>query len=168
MRKILILGHGNHGKDTFASYLCKHLPGTSFVSSSEEFAKIFFEKHKEQFGYNSVEECYLDRRNHRELWKQEINLFNSKDKARLARRIYENSDVYVGMRAADEYLHTVAEFNPYVLWVTRKPVLEENDPTMAIPFNGATMGLIENNRDLGHLETLARVAALTILITESL
>jgi hypothetical protein len=100
--KILILGHGNHGKDTLASLL-KDLYGLTFKSSSELAAEIFiYIKLRDTHGYTSYKQCYEDRRNHRALWHDLIAEYNKNNKARLAKEILQLADMYVGMRANDE------------------------------------------------------------------
>lgn len=101
-KKICILGHGRHGKDTVAE-LISNITGFKFKSSSEMAAMLFIYdilKHTE--GYNSFEECYLDRHNHRALWHDMICEYNKEDKAKLAKDILSYNDMYVGMRSNDE------------------------------------------------------------------
>lgn len=97
-KKLLILGHARHGKDTFAEILRDNF-GLSFKSSSEAAAEIFiFDELKDKFGYSTFEECFEDRHNHRPLWHEMIADYNKDDRARLAKGILELNDCYVGMR----------------------------------------------------------------------
>lgn len=101
-KKILILGHARHGKDTLGEILQKN-NGITATSSSEAANKIFiYNKIKERFGYNSLQECFEDRLNHRDLWYNMICDYNKEDKARLAKNILFEYDCYVGMRDLDE------------------------------------------------------------------
>ena len=52
--------------------------------------------------YENEQQCYEDRRNHRELWYELIRAYNSKDRARLARQLFKTADVYVGIRDEEE------------------------------------------------------------------
>jgi dephospho-CoA kinase len=100
--KLLIIGHGRHGKDTFAEILRDNY-GLKFISSSQAAADIFiYDELKEEFGYKTSEECYADRSNHRALWYDLICEYNWSDRARLAKGILEKADCYVGMRDRGE------------------------------------------------------------------
>jgi hypothetical protein len=95
---LLIIGHGGHGKDTFAEML-NEIYGLSYISSSQAAADIFIcEQLKGKYGYKTSEECYADRVNHRAEWYDLIVEYNTPDKARLAKEIMKVSDIYVGMR----------------------------------------------------------------------
>jgi len=101
-KNILIIGHGKHGKSTVAQ-LISNILGTSHEDSSMMAAKIFiYDQLKQSHDYNSFEECYTDRHNHRALWHNLICSYNKYDKARLAKDIMAENDIYVGMRSDDE------------------------------------------------------------------
>lgn len=102
--KVLIIGHGGHGKDTVAGIISE-LTGLTTQSSSKMAAMLFIYdilKHTEN--YNSFEECYYDRRNKRELWYSLICDYNRDDRSRLAKDLIKNYDIYVGMRDLDEFI----------------------------------------------------------------
>lgn len=100
--KILIIGHARHGKDTLAEML-RDRYGLRFKSSSLAAAEIFiFEELKDKYGYETFEECFADRVNHRAEWHDLICDFNKYDKTELAKHILENNEVYVGMRSNEE------------------------------------------------------------------
>lgn len=100
--KILILGHKEHGKTTLAR-LIGEMSNLTFVDSSMMAAKIFiFNTLKGKYGYRDIEECYIDRRNHREEWYNLICEYNKEDKSALAKEIMKTSDMYVGMRSDSE------------------------------------------------------------------
>lgn len=158
MPKILIIGLGNCGKDKFAEYIAKHKETWSFKSSSMAACeKAVYPVLKDRYGYTSIQECFDDRRNHREEWKQLITEYNTPDKARLAKEILGTSDAYVGMRCVEEYQECKAQnLFDYILWVdasVRLPDLE--DPSMSIPFNASNMLVVDNNGSLGDLEDTA-------------
>lgn len=148
--KALILGHGDHGKDTVAEML-RDMMGLSFESSSLAASEIVvFPALKDKYGYSNPQECFDDRRNHRQEWKQLITDYNTPDKARLCREILERVDCYVGMRCQQEY-EAVKDMFGLVVWVDagfRKPP----DPTMAIK-PSPDMWLIENNSTIESLYT---------------
>lgn len=97
--KELIVGSTRHGKDTLAEQL-----NISYRSSSMFCAErfIYATMVNNGYGYNSVEECFNDRHNHRELWHWLIKEYNTPDAARAAKEILAESDGYVGMRSKRE------------------------------------------------------------------
>ncbi len=110
--KILLLGYGRHGKDTVAEILRDDY-GFRFTSSSmfcaERVMMPAFERAKVITGdasdphYATVQECFDDRHNHRAFWFKEIEAYNYPDRARLAKDIYMDHDIYVGIRSAKEF-----------------------------------------------------------------
>jgi len=100
--KILILGHMRHGKTTVAEIIEKEY-GLTFKDSSMACAEIFiYDELKDKYGYNSFEQCYEDRKQHRDEWFQMICDFNYPDKARLGKEILNRANIYVGMRSDEE------------------------------------------------------------------
>ena len=84
---ILIIGHMRHGKTTVAEMLEDEY-GLSSKDSSMACAEIFiYDELKDKYNYESFEECYEDRKQHRPEWFQMICDFNDPDKARLAKEI---------------------------------------------------------------------------------
>lgn len=149
--KILIIGHGRHGKDTVSELLRYHY-GLEFSSSSEYCAHEFIaDAISPILGYTSVEECFNDRINYRDLWKALISAYNSKDKGRLVKGIMEHNDVYCGMRCAEEYEATKHIFD-LVLYIEASARVGYVDPTFDIKFNEDEMVLVDNNEDLEHLK----------------
>ena len=103
--KILILGHGRHGKDTFADMLAKLLE-IKLIASSEFCAEHVvwpvMEHVSRSKGYENWLDCYNDRANHRPLWHEIIKEYNEPDKARLAKEIVQQSSGYIGLRCEHE------------------------------------------------------------------
>ena len=149
--KVLILGHGRHGKDTVAEIL-EHTHGLTFQSSSRAACEIFIFKElcRSGFDYEDIEECYNDRHNHRELWKDMITRYNPpEDKAKLCKAIIAKNDCYVGMRCQMEYEASKDLFD-VVIWVDALKRHPE-DPTMAIK-RDPTMTVIDNNAGIAQLK----------------
>lgn len=113
--KFMIIGHG---KDTVCE-LMKEMFGMSFTSSSWFACELFiYSLLKDSHGYNTIEECFNDRVNHRETWHTLIKEFNTIDRAKLARLIFEENDIYCGLRDRDEFLDAKAEgLFDYAIWV---------------------------------------------------
>lgn len=104
--KIVVMGYARHGKDTVCELLANKY-GLKFTSSSWFCAeRIAFPALKDKYGYKDVEECYNDRSNHRAEWFDLITAHNTPDKATLGREIFEENDVYCGIRNARE-LHAL-------------------------------------------------------------
>jgi len=100
--KLLIIGHGRHGKDTVAQMI-SDCTGLTFESSSKSAAKIFiYDKLQNKYNYKNFNECYEDRVNHRAEWHNLICEYNRDNKSKLAKKITSLNDMYVGMRSNEE------------------------------------------------------------------
>lgn len=119
--KLMILGHGRHGKDTVAEILQKKY-GMSFQSSSYAAASIVMMPYFANLGtpYENVDVCYADRHNHRKEWYEQILNFNHDNLHKLMSMIYEKHDIYVGIRSWREYMsgRNAGVFD-YAIWVDR-------------------------------------------------
>jgi hypothetical protein len=152
--KILIIGHARHGKDTFAQLLCEATANRlSFTSSSEAALDAIWPALKLMTGLTDKVSAFASRHLHRDLWKELISLYNAADKSALCKKILKQSDIYVGMRCAEEFAATknLFDFIFYIKADSRKP----QEPSMHIPFDPKTMLLIENN---GSTEALRETA----------
>ena len=110
-KKLLILGHARHGKDTVADMITEITEYTS-ISSSRRLLDVFlFDTLRDKYGlsYENSEEAYEDRINHREIWYNEISNFNKDDPSRLAKLIMEDYDIYIGLRSAREVEKCIEE-----------------------------------------------------------
>lgn len=116
--KVLIVGHGRHGKDTLAEIFQEHF-GLSFMASSQAASDIFiYDELKDKYGYESAVECFEDRSNHRAEWYQMICDYNKDDRARLAKGILSKSDCYVGMRDEPEIKECLSQgLFDLIIWV---------------------------------------------------
>lgn len=173
--KVLVVGHARHGKDTVAGML-EDLYGLTFTSSSEFCAGVVvmpaIEEEWRRFHgasptrrqepaiprYDNSKDCFLDRANHRAFWYNAITAFNTPDKTRLGRAIFETNDVYCGIRNPAEFHALVnAGIPDFVVWVDRSEHLPPEDRS--------SMGLepwmadyvIDNNGSLADLERNVRV-----------
>jgi dephospho-CoA kinase len=157
--KLLIIGHGRHGKDTVSEYLQDNY-GMQFKSSSMHCAEnAVYPVLKERYGYSSVEECYGDRHQHRSEWYDLISDYCKNDLARIGREIFEVSDIYCGLRNVREF-HSIKNNGlfDYCIWVDRSHYLETEpkssmslEPWMAdyvIDNNGTLEQLYRNIDDL--------------------
>lgn len=145
--KVLIIAHKRFGKDTMAEILERHFHFT-FESSSMAAARIFiYDELKDKYGYETFEECYEDRVNHRSEWYDLICEYNKDDKMRLAKEILNNSDCYVGMRDYYE-LEEAAKLFDIVVWVDAEKRLPLEDKTSMTCTKQQADIIIENNTTL--------------------
>lgn len=82
-KKLLILGHARHGKDTVADIIAE-ITGFTHISSSRRLLSVFLmDVLREKYGleYESEEEAFEDRVNHRDKWFNEISEYNKEDPA---------------------------------------------------------------------------------------
>ena len=157
--KVIILGHGRHGKDTVAEIL-RELTGMTFISSSWAAAeKAVLPVLCPKYGYRSVLECFEDRANHREEWRQLITDYNTPDTGKLCREILEASDCYVGMRCPIEFEQTRQLFD-YVIWVDASQRIQR-DPSMGIERDD-NMIVLDNNCKIECLERQVALLAITM------
>lgn len=162
-RKLIIVGHAEHGKDTVAEML-KYYFGLKYRGSSIMAAELFiFDALKDRFKYTTPLECYNDRMSPemRTIWHDMIKDYNKDDKARLCKEIFKTADAYLGMRcreelAASKLLKDENGNTPLVIWVDaigRKPMESENSCT--ITMDQADI-VINNNRDRAALASMVR------------
>lgn len=143
MVKILILGHGAHGKDTIADAVTR-FTGLRFESSSMAAAEAaVFPELSKLYGYKTAQECFDDRRNHRQEWRALITAYNTPDKGRLCKEIIARCDGYIGMRCHEEFA-AVRHLFDYVLWVDAS-LRAGPDPSMTIECEDDSMVYICNN-----------------------
>lgn len=158
MKNILVIGHGQHGKDTVAEFIEKYT-GYSFMSSSMAACEYFlYDKLKDIYSYNSLSECFIDRHNHRTLWHDEIEAYNTPDRTRLARQILKTNEIYVGMRNSKEYYACKEQkiFDAVIgVYDPRKPI--EPEKSFNIDMWRECDFVIMNNTTLQDLEDRVRV-----------
>lgn len=141
--KILVLGHGQHGKGVVSDIL--HNYGVRCCDSSMfSLKEVIWPVIGHQ--YKDMEECYEDRRKRRELWFTLISEYNKPDRSRLARELLSEYDAYIGMRCDNEFMHSYKLFD-LIIWVDRSQH-QRIDPTMRIQYNRLIMEHIDNNGSL--------------------
>lgn len=147
--RILVIGHGRHGKDTAAAMLAK-ATGGSFVSSSEFAAK------KAVFPlvsdlYPDWRAAYADRANHRELWYHAIRAYDLRPGPMLAEQVLVDHNIYVGMRSSVEFERSCDLFD-LVIWVDRSKILPpEPGSSMELTAKDADL-VLDNNQSLVRLQ----------------
>ena len=147
--KLLVVGHGRHGKDTVCEIL-KSEYGFKFNSSSEFCARKFiYDALKEKYNYSSYEECYTDRHNHRSEWYDMIHEYCKDDHARLGKEIFAEYDIYCGLRNKAEFhaMRNVGVFD-HCIWVDRSDHLPLEDITSMSLSIWMADYVIDNNSSL--------------------
>jgi hypothetical protein len=142
-KKLLIIGHGRHGKDTVAEMLQHHF-GYLFKGSSEWCAEhVIFPAMADR--YDSWEDCFNDRAQHRSDWFNLIRDYNNlTGNTKIALGVLAESNVYVGMRSRVEYEATRNLFD-HVVWVDRSEHLPlEPRNSMELTINDADL-FVDNN-----------------------
>lgn len=144
--KILILGHGQHGKDTAAELLqvdydFAFASSSWFVFEHVVWPALVSEYHKPFVSLDQAKsQCYADRRVRREEWRKLIREYNTPDLSRLTRELLEDNDIYVGLRDRDEYNATRKLFD-LVFWIHRIGY-PYDDPSMQIEFDLSMIPII--------------------------
>lgn len=163
--KLLIIGHGRHGKDTVAELLRDKF-GYSFASSSFFAAETVVRPALAACGitYDTLDACYADRVNHRGFWYEAIAAYNGRGKSKLAEAILEDHDIYVGMRSNAEF-EASRELFDVVVWVDAfdRGLTPEPASSFDITFDPATMYRINNGGTLTDLEE--RVTQLVLALS---
>ena len=99
--------------------------GYSFESSSQFCSKLFiYDNLKEKYGYETEEQCYADRHNHRAEWYDAICDYNVPDAATLGREMFATYDIYCGLRNKREFfaMKNTGVFD-HCIWVDRSMYL---------------------------------------------
>ena len=167
--KLLVVGHGRHGKDTVCDILSKKY-GFSFESSSQFCSKLFiFDELKDKYGYKDEIECYADRHNHRTEWYNMIHDYCKEDLARLGRNIFAEHEIYCGLRNKREFFAMQnEEIFDYAIWVDRCDHLPKEDPSSMSIEQWMCNYTIDNNGDLARLEKNVDILVKTIFKNQGL
>lgn len=151
--KLMIIGHARHGKDTVCNMLT-NMYGLTFMSSSYFVAEKCVRPYLEARGivYDTLDQCYADRVNHRAAWFSAIDEYNIPDRARLGRALYSEFDMYCGLRNRPELLALKEEkaFD-YCFWVDRSIHTEPESPSSCTVLPTDADFIIDNNGDMDHL-----------------
>ena len=149
--RLLIIGHGRHGKDTAGEILtAEH--GLRSISSSE------FAAQKAVFPFVSDlwpdwQACYRDRADHRDLWFHAIAAYNLRPGPSLAEQILIDHNIYIGMRSRAEFELSRFLFDA-VIWVDRsKHLPPEPGGSMELTVEDADY-FIDNNGTLDQTRAL--------------
>lgn len=160
--KLLVVGHGRHGKDTVCEMLEQY--GYVFKSSSKFCSELFiFDKLKNKYGYQNELECYQDRHNHRTEWYNLIHDYCKDDLAKLGRELFAGHDIYCGLRNRREFFAMKnEEIFDYAIWVDRTDHLPLEDPSSMSIEQWMCDYTIDNNDSLERLQKNVHILMQTI------
>lgn len=150
--KLLILGHGRHGKDTVGDLIVEHYGFTKTSSSmfaAEHVVRPWLAANR-GLTYSNLDECYEDRVNHRADWYQAISEYNADDLSRLASEVLAVSDIYTGMRDDREFYASRHLFD-HVIGVTAFDRIGTLDPTFLVNLEECDF-ILTNDGDEDDLE----------------
>lgn len=155
--KLFIVGPGRHGKDTVAEMIRGRL-GLEFISSSafvaEKACRPWLES-KYGITYPSLEACYEDRINHRLKWREAIENYCGDDLQRMSREMFEEYDIYVGIRRREEFIASKHLANVSV-WVDASERIDEKDRSLDILESDCDV-TITNNEGIEELAMKVRL-----------
>lgn len=154
--KLLIIGHGRHGKDVLADVFAEEYGFKAKSSSMAAAELLIYDQLKGKYGYKTFEECYADRHNHRAEWFDLITEFNTPDKTALAKLIMNNNDIYVGMRNSDEIAACKKEgIFDFVIWADRPGTPKERSESFNITEKDADFIIVNDGSKFDFKEKLA-------------
>lgn len=157
--KLLVLGHGRHGKDTVCEMLNKNF-GLTFQSSSLFAAEHVVMPYLAERGvtFPDVASCYEARGSYRKEWHEAIAEFNAENPARLGEMIFAQYDIYCGLRSMLEFsaMYQRGMFDA-ALWVFRPQLPLESRDSMKLTPNIADLH-IHNDGSLEELEAQVKWA----------
>lgn len=150
--KILIIGNATHGKDTVGElmegYGFKYMASSSFAT--DRIMMPYFESIGKP--YSSSEEAYADRVNHRSVWYDQIEAYNSPTWNRVTCEMFEDGvNVYVGMRSEKEFCAS-RELYEHVIWVDASKRLPPEDISSNTMSPDMADYIIDNNGTLEELK----------------
>ena len=149
--KLLICGLGRAGKDQFAEFLRLPFEPSSMVALD---ACIWDEWGKGR--YNSKEDCFNDRINHRMDWFNRIRIMNAEDPTTLGKLIFKDNPIYVGIRSIIEFEALRSSIpNLVAVWVDARERLPHLvDESCQITQEDCDF-MVDNNKGLGELKAQA-------------
>ena len=161
--KLIVTGMARAGKDTVCEML--QVKGFNFRSSSDICNEtVVFPVLSKLYNYKTLEECYADRVNHRAEWFNLIYAYNMEDKAKLGKLIFENYDIYCGLRNIEELKALkLSKLDIVTIWVDAEARLGVTEDKTSITIcKEACDYVINNNGSLQDLEN--RIESLSRLL----
>jgi len=156
--KLLIIGHGRHGKDTVCD-LMTEMYGLRCTSVSKAMSEEVYQHAGRDMDYDDSASFYADRHNHRQLWYETIRdiTWNQPEVVGVS-ALNGGYDVLNGVRSRVEFDAIKATgLYDYVVWVDASSRLPDVvDGTMELTKEDADY-VIDNNGTLLKLWSATRV-----------
>jgi dephospho-CoA kinase len=149
---IILTGYKEHGKDKACELLNQMFRMTSVSSSWYACETFLYDKLKKRFGYTTIEECYEDRKNLRDIWFQEIYEYNQEVPYRMADEIWQKYNIYNGLRNRKEFNGIIGKYpNVFVIWIDASKRKErESSSSMELDVGDANY-VLDNNGTINDL-----------------
>jgi hypothetical protein len=150
--KILVIGHKQHGKGTFAALATAEFNlkamGTSRFGTLHMFSLM-----KDTHGYATPEACYNDRGNHREYWFTELERYNKNNPSQLIEDIYANHSLAEGLRNRYEFNGVKKNVKPdLIIWIdASKRMPMESTKSMELTQDDAHISIDNNTTEADFL-----------------
>jgi hypothetical protein len=144
--RLFVCGYARSGKDTVAAILKDKL-GLIGESSSyfvaEKHVRQWLEKNY-SLSYETLDDCYEDRINHRSKWYDAIRDYTRDDPARMARDIFSENNLYVGIRSREEFLAAKPLAN-LAIWVDASKRVPPEDESSCTILREDCDAVLDNN-----------------------
>ena len=148
--KLMVCGHGRHGKDQFCEFLRISYKSSSEVALDEAVWDAM------ALDYDTKTACFEDRHNRRAEWHRLIAEYNTPDLTKLAKVILSKNDVYCGIRSKDEFLQAKREnLFDLSIWVDASERLPPESSESCSMSADLCDVVVQNNGTLGALEDKA-------------
>lgn len=148
--RLMVMGHGGHGKDTVCEILRDDY-GFTFTSSSWAALDVAIWPIMQNY-YANKDLCFADRHQWRTLWFELIYRYNHESPARLAEYIFCQSDIYCGIRSIVEFeAAEKARLFDYSVWVDAGERLPSEDQSSIQVGPSMADLMIANNGTLDQL-----------------
>ena len=145
--RIMVVGHGRHGKDTVAEILATELKLRLQGSTSYAVIPLLSYALEGTTTIDDQELCYAGRHDNRKYWYDFCNMLRVIDPLMLIKLVLSRSDIIIGTRSKIEFTAALDYFKPFnVIWVQRRGF--PDDPTM--DYSRADVAVECNKRDIRH------------------
>lgn len=126
MVKIAVCGNGGCGK----SHACKLISQFTTLkyhhSTSFELKQLIYRYCKNK--YKTIDDCWHDRKNNRELWAKIIADYNKVDEVRLYREMIISHDILDGIRRPNELIACLKQgIVDISLWIERELTVDSSN-----------------------------------------
>ena len=164
---LMVMGHGRHGKGTFGDIARNEFGLISLGSSRYACDTFMFDQLKDEYGYQSADECFADRHRSdamRELWYKGIFGYNTPDRTRLGRGIFEQATIYDGIRDDQEFyaLKQAGAFD-LAIWIDASDRMPpEPEGSIKVSANDADIILTNNGTPEAYAEKVRRLLLVMI------